>query len=224
MERDKITVQLLCVLFHSRTVYKYVVSKRLVWKVFEHPCAVKPINFVVSFWQTFHDMTCCQAPVNILYLRWAINLLPFLFPFLCSFFFGWSSLSTQTEDQEEDSELLRTHSGAVWPCGGEKTNTIWINGGSSSFMAGNLIHRGYYIFSSTNRSVSFHTWQAQVVSFTLAVEWRSTYVIPWTVWHQSSFLSWTMHLRFRSSHTHSEWLRCKWIKMTRFKPEGQIET
>lgn len=40
-----------------------------------------------------------------LYLRWTVDLLPFLLPLLGPFFFGGSSLQTKTEDQEDDSDL-----------------------------------------------------------------------------------------------------------------------
>lgn len=52
-----------------------------------------------------------QLEVSLVpYLRWTVNLLPFLLSLLCSFFLGGSSLQTKREDQENDGELLDAHS------------------------------------------------------------------------------------------------------------------
>lgn len=55
--------------------------------------------------------------VHILYLRWTVNLLPFLLSLLSSFIFSPSSLYTETEDQQEDSKLLDLHVVVSGVCG-----------------------------------------------------------------------------------------------------------
>lgn len=51
------------------------------------------------------------------YLRRTVNLLPFLLSFLCSLFLAKCSLETKRQDQEDDGDLLNTHSGVNQTCG-----------------------------------------------------------------------------------------------------------
>lgn len=49
---------------------------------------------------------CCICCVCLLYLRRAVNLLPFLLALLCSLLFGRCSLEANAQDQEEEHQLL----------------------------------------------------------------------------------------------------------------------